>query len=139
VFHHEKRKLGLVTQVKADQSGSQPVVIRLQPAGTLKGRLLSRDGGPAAGVSIEAVLLPSRDFGQTLRLGTTDAQGRFEYALLPGVNYQLRIEGGNMDVDSVEGDLSVKPNEVKDLGDVTLGKPEKAKSKAPRAMRGSSR
>ncbi len=137
VFHHEKRKLGLVTQIEADQPGSQPVVIQLQPVGTLKGRLLLPDGTPVVGASVEAILLPSGDFGQTLRLGVTDAQGRFEYTLLPGVNYRLKIEGGNLrvnradQVDFVEGDLSVKPNEVKDLGDVTLGQREKANEKAP--------
>ena len=136
VFHHEKRKLGLVTQVKADQSGSQPIIVRLQPAGTLKGRMLLADGTPVVGAGVEAILLPSGDFGQMLRLGVTDAQGRFEYTLLPGVNYRLRIEGGNLrvnradQVDFVEGDLSVKPSEVKDLGDVTLGNAEKAKKPA---------
>jgi beta-lactamase regulating signal transducer with metallopeptidase domain len=137
VFHHEKRKLGLVTQVKAEQPNSRPVVIQLQPVGTLKGRILLADGTPVVGASVEAILLPSGDFGQELRLGVTDVQGRFEFTLLPGVNYRLRIEGGNLKVDRadqvdfVEGDLSVKPNEGKDLGDVTLGKPEKAKPKTP--------
>jgi beta-lactamase regulating signal transducer with metallopeptidase domain len=137
VFRDEKRKLGLVTHIKADDPQPQPIVIQLQPAGTLKGRLLSPDGNPAAGTSVEAIVLPSGDFGQELPRVTTDAQGRFQYMLLPGANYSLRVEGGTMrvklvdQVDFVEGDLSVKPNQVKDLGDVTLGLRAEPKAKKP--------
>jgi beta-lactamase regulating signal transducer with metallopeptidase domain len=137
VFRDDKRKLGLVTQIKADDPRPQPIVIQLQPAGTLKGRLLSPDGTPAAGTSVEAIVLPSGDFGQELPGVTTDSQGRFQYMLLPGANYSLRVQGGTMrvklidQVDFVEGDLSVKPNQVKDLGDVTLGLRAEPKPKKP--------
>jgi hypothetical protein len=82
------------------------------------------------------MLQPSVDFSQDLEQVMTDAEGRFEYTLLPGVNYDLRIEGGNLrvergNVDFVEDDLSVKSNEVKDLGDVTLGQRQKAKKNSP--------
>jgi hypothetical protein len=120
VFHHEARRLGLVTQIKADASGPQPITVRLLPVGILKGRLLSPDGAAATGANVEALVLPTRDFANSLPPVTTDAQGRFQYTLLPGVNYRLRIEGGKTNVDFVEGDLSVKPNEVRDLGEVTL-------------------
>jgi beta-lactamase regulating signal transducer with metallopeptidase domain/5-hydroxyisourate hydrolase-like protein (transthyretin family) len=137
MFRDDKRKLGLITQIKADDPRPQPIVIRLQAVGTLKGRLLSPDGTPAAGTSVEAIVRPSRDFGQELPGVTTDTEGRFQYMLLPGANYGLRVQGGTMkvklidQVDFVEGDLSVKPNEVKDLGDVTLGLRAEPKAKKP--------
>lgn len=122
LLHQEARKLGLVAHLKVDESRSQPVTVRLLPVGAVRGRLFLRDGTPANGANVEALVLPTRDFGNSLPPVMTDAQGRFEYTLLPSAKYRLKIEGGKTKVDFIEGDLSVNPNQVKDLGDVTLGR-----------------
>jgi hypothetical protein len=120
-FHHEARKLGCVMRLKADEAGPQPISVRLQPVGTLKGRLLHPDGAPATGSVVEIWVLPSGDFSKRLPTATTDVQGRFECTLLPGAAYDLVAQGARIDtIAEVARDVSIERGQVKDLGDVTL-------------------
>lgn len=66
VFRHEKRKLGLVARIKTEQAGDQPITVKLQPIGTVIGRLLNAEGIPVAGAKIEPCILPGGDFGKRL-------------------------------------------------------------------------
>ena len=121
VFHHEERNLGRVVRVGADEGGSKPITVRLQPNGRLKGRLLFPDGEPLTGAAIRIIVLPGGDFRKEPPSVTTDAQGRFESSVHVGSGYNLIAEGADIKyVASVAKDVSVEAGQTNDLGDIKI-------------------
>jgi hypothetical protein len=141
VVLHEQRKLGAVAAVSGDSD--TPLEVKLQPLGTLTGRLVDDDGKPVPGRKVLLFLwldakkfenLPTewcrfdslistgwRDF--TTREGTTDEQGRFRIdGLLPGERYDLNAGEGKLDrreaLTHRYRDFRVEPGKVKDTGDL---------------------
>ncbi len=146
VFAHRERNLAGSAVV----NGQPPddLVVKLQPAGTAKGRLVDRDGAPLANchlLSWSPRLPASADYSSAYRavplppnrahwqVGEyeTDDKGRFEISCLaPGVEYRLRAHDwahmtpARERMPRFDGPLDVvirvDPGESKDLGDVRL-------------------
>jgi RNA polymerase sigma factor (sigma-70 family) len=124
-FIHEGLRLGAAIDLKGVEEG--PVRVNLVPIGTITGRLVDEDGLPRPGVTMPILFDRTRQGDHILgdhitpRM-TTDADGRFRAELLvPGVVYQILVAGkGNPltggYIDNARS--TVKPGEVKDLGDV---------------------
>src|SRR5262249_62146567 len=97
--------------------GKEPLVVRLAPLGTIRGRLLDGTGRPVVGASVSALFQPrSRQLAglnlpgtelyasELSRLlqkeaqacrGTTDDNGEFRLdGLVPGLPYELMLKSG---------------------------------------------
>ena len=128
VLLHPEKKLGKVLKVAGDAPG--PVDARLEPLGTLVGRVVDAAGKPRAGVRVWAQPLASpaavKDltwefhmaFARVLRVGqTTDPEGRFRIeGLLPGLKYDVALVEGESALYLGEG-LTIESGRAKDLGD----------------------
>jgi RNA polymerase sigma factor (sigma-70 family) len=109
---HEEKKLAGWLEVRGD--AKDPVRIRLQPWGSVTGRLVKPDGEPLTRATISALL----------RSGQSDKDGKFRIdGLVPGMkfglgvtkeSYYVEISGGNFE------NLSVRPGETRDLGDIQV-------------------
>ena len=86
LFYHEAKQLAGAYVVKPDEAG--PVTVRLEPCGTLSGRLVDRGGLPQAGAWLTSDR-PYREEGLAVRKGVApdadqDRQGRAVPDLGPG-------------------------------------------------------
>ncbi len=128
---HAGRKLVGSVYLKGDETG--PMTIRLQPWGTILGRIVDEEGKPRAGLALgnfggiypeppaDRGILPRSTFGQGMWLGR---DGRFRFdGLVPGLKYGASASTGNMFVGSVFRDVITAPGEVKDLGDLKATPP----------------
>ena len=128
---------------------SEEIVIKLQPAGVAKGRLIDSDGVPIAKCRLinwrpmfsspreatskfDAPPLPQNQTHSLSSFYQTDAQGNFEISgLVAGVEYRvLAMQDARMaDAARQSGPLkkfiTVKPGEKVELGDVQIGDQEK--------------
>jgi hypothetical protein len=137
VFFHPEKKLGKVEFVRGDDAG--PLTVRLEPLGTLAGRVLDAEGRPWAGAKVHAELVAQitgheglaalvvTTFGRPLLTveQTTDREGKFRLAgLLPGLpNYVLSVtdpeQEGEQRVSYYSAyPLAVESGRTKDLGDL---------------------
>lgn len=113
---HEQKKLAGWREVRGDEKG--PVRVQLEPWGTVTGRLVTAEGEPVTDANIYA----------GSRQGRPDKDGKFRIdGLAPGLKfglnaikspYLLQILSKNA------SDLTIKPGETKDLGDVQVKRPE---------------
>ncbi len=141
VFLHPEKKLAKVQKVTAEDQ--EPLTVRLEPTGTLAGRVLDAEGRPWAGVKVRAAyrvqdLEQARTAGKDdeglpwellfdypawdkviNREATTDKDGKFHLdGLVPGLKYDLGVNDGTpQDVIRRES-LSVEPGRDNDLGDL---------------------
>jgi hypothetical protein len=131
VVHEATRQIGALP-VKGDETG--PLEVRLQPWGTVTGRLVNADGEPYGGSLVNPISSErSIDYPLQMRV-KTDKDGTFRVeGMVPGVKYRLdyahvsaggRIEGKDMGI-IVDG-LTLKAGESLDLGNVT-GRPRQGK------------
>ncbi len=109
--------------VKGDEDG--PLIVRLQPAGTISGRLIDEDGQPRRGVKINVLYTQGR-FGPgyywPLVEPAIGEDGRFRIeGLIPGVGYDLgtRVSGDTFLGNFATG-LTLQSGEARDLGDVRV-------------------
>jgi RNA polymerase sigma factor (sigma-70 family) len=122
VFLHEEKHLAKAVELQGAEPN--PLTVRLEPAGTITGRLVDADGQPRPGVSF-LIFFEKKDDGSVARhfpeRVKTDREGRFRVeGLAVGLRYQI-IEAGkppNIGVAVVATRLSVRAGESKDLGDV---------------------
>jgi RNA polymerase sigma factor (sigma-70 family) len=143
-FLHRGRKLIGQAAVRPEDKG--PLTVRLQPWGTLTGRLVDAEGKPLAGVTIHLEYPNSPDAGMRppLQAFSTGRDGRFRVeGLLPGLEHALILAGEAPKVRSglpvpgrefekearsagkrLQG-LSARSGEVKDLGDIPVKQREK--------------
>jgi RNA polymerase sigma factor (sigma-70 family) len=126
LFRHPGKGLAGLREIKGDESG--PVVVRLQPAASVRGRLLNDDGLPwrLAEVSVRFTLkeLPGLVHYHGPEKVQTDADGRFRIdGLVPGMKYGAMVIHGQY-ARELFTDLRLASGEAKDLGDVT---PKKAR------------
>ena len=155
-FAHLARNLSAITVVKGREPGD--LTVKLQPAGSVKGRLVDEKGVPIAncplmpwsrhghspadfvGLVRSAPLPPNQPLWASARYKTDD-EGRFEIScLVPGIKYRLQA----FDHESMmaahdhrprafgplEVVVQVKPGESKDLGDVRLADEEEFAAEA---------
>jgi hypothetical protein len=135
VFFHPEKKLGKVQPVRGDEEG--PLTVRLEPLGSLTGRVVNPQGRPWAGLIVRADMdrnvatnrdLPaelSHYWGSLMEVKTTtDREGRFRVdGLLPGLKYNVVISDGELTpaqpvLTAYAEDLTVEAGKTRDLGDL---------------------
>jgi RNA polymerase sigma factor (sigma-70 family) len=127
IFYHEERKLAAHVVLRGDEK--EPVSVRLQPVGTLTGRVVDPEGKPVEGAKVR---LEYRDAaGKRMRLGfghsgQTDAAGRFTFAdVHAGPRFVLRAskggENGGLYYESRAGEHGpVRPGATTDVNDLKV-------------------
>ena len=87
---NKESRLAAVAHVRADPQTKQPVEVRLQPTGTVRGKVVHADGSPAAQCSVYPYMLVTEDKDPVTRfndLVVTDRfifQGNFGYGTVGG-------------------------------------------------------
>jgi len=120
---HEGRKLGRVIHVKEGDDKNGPVVVTLEPAATITGRIVDPDGNPVSGATIRPSLKPVEDYSPSLPQVAAGKDGRFTVPNVPtGCGYSLVAESGAMisRLRFVVKDAAVRPGETTDVGDIQL-------------------
>jgi hypothetical protein len=130
---HEARKLAGSILVRGDEAG--PITLKLQPWGTILGRVVDDEGRPRKNIGLvggelrprrgmnstkpaeEGVLTLDRN-GRGLLLGD-DGRFRIE-GLVPGLKYGVYAVESPRAVGDLFRDVVVAPGEVKDLGDLKI-------------------
>ncbi len=142
VFWHEKAKLARAITVHGDEKA--PLKVRLEPRGSLTGRLVDEMGRPQKGIEVlpqlsgkQAASLPVsltilgdgilRDAVIPNRV-FTDADGRFKIeGLITGLNYDLVFaQKGDVFDQRVKG-VAGKPSATVDVGEVKMEAPSAKK------------
>ena len=135
--------MGSVVLGDRDLKSSDPLVVRLMPAGSIKGRLVDEDGLPLAGARMGVMTYDLE--GQNLPPGAnhagsyclwpdgeivvTDDMGRFQVdGLKPGVKSSVNVDnpvypGIRLELDRLLGGAGIKSGEVRDVGDVKIAPP----------------
>ena len=120
------------TSVSADDL--RPATIRLEPAGSITGRIVDDNGKP-----VKALLSPDQQTKAAADVGyipqvRSDADGRFRIVgLLAGLRYSGEIRGRNSDSERVGTafeNVVLRAGEVRDLGDIRIKAAVDAKSDA---------
>jgi hypothetical protein len=119
VFFHEKKGWGALVQVSGKQAGKL-LKVRLRPCGAARARFRTADGRPVVGRRTSGDLQMVLAAGDVVFWGNfvehsnvrkdwyTDARGRVTWrGLVPGVTYRVG-----------KRTFTVRPGEVRDLGDV---------------------
>ena len=141
VFAHQARRLvGSVVINEDNLNADAPMVVRLVPAGSIKGRLVDEDGLPLAGARLGVMtydldgrnLPPGANHGGSYCLWPDgeifvgDADGRFQIdGLKPGVRSSLNIENTvrpvhYLSLNDLLRNAGIKPGEIRDVGDVKI-------------------
>lgn len=121
-FLDRGRKLAGALFLKGDEQ--RDLVVKLEPWGTVTGRVVDEEGKPWPDVEIFSTIRARPDPGRgDLRdKPVVDGRGRFRIeGLVPGVRYDAhgRSASGKADGTILDG-VQVGPGEVKDLGDIRL-------------------
>jgi hypothetical protein len=121
LFVHARAKAAGHVTVHAGQK--EPVVVRMERAGTVTGRLVDADGQPRAGVVLRTANFkpnPGPDIGWLPLEATTDKDGRFRLeGFVPGLKYSLAVvEETYRYTGWVFEDLTLRAGQTRDLGDV---------------------
>jgi hypothetical protein len=120
LFLHEGR--GLAGTLALDGDEKEPVSVRLQPAGTIVGRLVDEDGEPLAAIQLKGFL--SRELSASIEAlpdtVVTDTEGRFRLTgLVPGLDYDAEIDSGMQGIMAFAfKNVSVQTGQTRDLGEV---------------------
>ena len=123
-FFHEGRKLAGSIVIPGD--GPDPAIVRLQPWGTVTGRVVDDEGRPVSGFSLgngpaAGRFDPDRGFLPTNERIELDRDGRFRIErLVPGLAYKAHASKDNMLYGPVFEGVRVEPGKVKDVGDVKI-------------------
>jgi hypothetical protein len=117
VFHHRGKSLGKVLTVRGDATG--PLAVRLDPCGSIIGRLVDRVGKPIPGVAL--LIAPHGDGADvSAETARTDRDGRFRGVVLPGTRYTVTLWLGSRRLLEDVGEMEVEPGGSKDLGDLPV-------------------
>jgi protocatechuate 3,4-dioxygenase beta subunit len=138
LFVHPAKKLGRVFTIPAGTS--EPLRIRLEPLGSLAGRVVDAEGKPLAGRKVTVNLSVEAEDFQSLPaevrfnyptwqkvIGgeeTTDQDGKFRVeGLVPGLKYMLGVhKEAEQFPDFLRKNLTVQSGRVTDLGEVRAKK-----------------
>jgi RNA polymerase sigma factor (sigma-70 family) len=125
---HRGRKLIGSVYLKGNESGQ--LTLRLQPWGTITGRIIDDEGAPRGGMSLISAggsspmqpdvqgILPGGNWNGGIRIGR---DGRFRVeGLVPGLKYGATASERDIVVGNLFQDVMVAPGEVKELGDLKV-------------------
>jgi RNA polymerase sigma factor (sigma-70 family) len=117
-FHHKGKNLGgFVKELPAEKD--DPFIVKLQPCGSVSGRIVDQDGQPVAGFRGEFSV---GYWGQYQF--TTDKEGRFRVeGLVPGLGYSFWQSMKRSVVNIHPGTTTLEPGKHKDLGDIKAANP----------------
>jgi hypothetical protein len=121
-FQHDGKHLVATLVVRGDEK--KPLIVHMQRATTVTGRLLDADGQPVAHAQVHSGGSKKPNdpaFGQLPENFQTDAQGRFRIStFLPGLKYNLiwAEQKSNPKAGYIFEGLSFGPGETRDLGNV---------------------
>ncbi len=125
LFYHEAKHLAGAYVIKPDEAG--PLTVKLEPCGTLSGRLVDRGGLPQAGalLTCDRPILFGED-GAKFDMGAIpssdqDRQGRAVPDLRTGPRPEIhsdRLRKDGRFAGRAAEDVSIRAGEVKELGDV---------------------
>jgi hypothetical protein len=130
VFYQVER--GLAGRIEIKGGASEPVTVRLQPWGRLKGRLVEPEGKPLTNVFVDLTWVDGEGKRHSLSTGplakpvAVDGEGRFLVeGVVPGLTFRLSVlEGGKKGPPFLilhqSDDISAKANETKDLGEMKV-------------------
>jgi hypothetical protein len=107
IFYHGEKRLARILTLLGEQP--ETLTVRLEPCGEVIGRVVDKAGKPVAGRRLWFFRLES--LGVQV---TTDSEGRFRAALVPGLEYRVPWHPGGLDA------LEVGSGQVRDLGEVRL-------------------
>jgi hypothetical protein len=114
IFYHKGKSLGFFLKELPPEK-ADPFTVRLQPCGTVSGRIVDPDGEPAAGVRCSGGV---EGRGWRALDVTTDKNGRFHAeGLVPGLGYWIMRPKGAA---SLLVEFKAEPGKHKDLGDIKL-------------------
>jgi RNA polymerase sigma factor (sigma-70 family) len=118
-FIHPEKNLAAALTLPKDEKAE--VIVKLEPAGAVTGRLVDLDGKPRPAVRLEVYFLPDTRASELTAHQPldvlTDAEGRFRVpCVLPGFIYLI----GDGKDRQISGNPMLKKAETKDLGDVRL-------------------
>jgi RNA polymerase sigma factor (sigma-70 family) len=120
VVLHPGRQLAASLEVQAGDK--EPVPIRLEPTGTITGRLLDPDGAVWKRQDLSIYFNKrGKDSlnAHLLEVVQTDDEGRFRVeGVVPGLIYQVNVAVKRRTIGSVKVGLTLKPGELKGLGDI---------------------
>jgi hypothetical protein len=120
---HEGRRLGRVIHAKQGDDKNGPVVVTLEAAATITGRIVDADGNPVSGATILPDLKPGGDYSLTLPRVASGRDGRFTMPSVPtGCDYTLVAESGAAKTRRRVAfkDAAVRPGETTDVGNIPL-------------------
>jgi protocatechuate 3,4-dioxygenase beta subunit len=116
LFITKDRKLGAFLTLKG--AIKEPLTVRLEPCGSVSGRLLDQDGEPVANAVVRLDVTAPYDSGPPKV--KTDSKGRFRFeGIVPGQSHQARF-GPPPFGQYLYKPFTLKPGENKDLGDVEV-------------------
>jgi protocatechuate 3,4-dioxygenase beta subunit len=128
VFIHTGRKIAGTLRLTGDEK--QPAVVQLRRMGSIKGRLLDRDGKPLAGVAVDLWYRDSRAYFVHERIYgreqvVTDAAGAFAFDNVVGelkfhLSFQRRKQRFERATKPADPYIQVKPGASRDLGAIKL-------------------
>jgi hypothetical protein len=125
---HDGRELAGAMVLRGDESG--PLHVRLQRWGVATGRIVDEDGEPHSGLELFTFLFGSDfvpDRGLLHKSYRVDQDGRFRFAVVPGLRYEVyagaRDRNGVTRGGTIFKDLTLAPGEVKDFGDLRVKRP----------------
>lgn len=109
IFHHKEKNLGYCLKELPDEKLG-PLTIKLQPCGSISGRLVDRDGVPVVTNRRVYIFWP--------QFLTPDKDGRFHVqGLVPGLEYQIMDKERAFEL---RGCIVAEPGKDKDLGDIKV-------------------
>jgi RNA polymerase sigma factor (sigma-70 family) len=128
IFYQPDKKRAGYAEVK--EKGMDTLNVRLLPWATAQGRVLSVDGRPVAGATVQVVQrdnkqLSALDMGPLAKPGTCDDKGQFQLeGLVPGLTFELMVRlPGKKDepgyTQAIAGG-AFKPGEARNIGVVTV-------------------
>ncbi len=121
-FHHHGKNLGAAAIFKGDEP--MPVTVRLQKCATVTGRLVDDDGLPRGGWitgHVHRGQLTIKDVGRGFGMQGIGKDGRFRMeGVIPGLRIGIMAGKNTSIFDTLVPELTLKPGEVRDLGDVKV-------------------
>src|SRR5262249_37416140 len=142
-FLHPEKKLGKLVKVRGDEKGD--LTVKLEPLGTISGRVRTEDGKPAPDLVVtpappslfafyrdypiellnnqQSERLPGRVIRWLPDSAETDAEGKFRIAgLLPGLKYRVTVKERGAGFAAIpshwQEDIVVESGKTKELGNL---------------------